>query len=377
MKRLLWAAVLLSPVVTVAQKENKNEIPYQIQGKIVQQDSPTKLYFRLRKAGKWMTDSITTPDGSFAFVGTVPEPMTGQLFASVPAGPDNPIGRKELSVLYVGPGITTVTVPAIGEKVVASGTPWQDAFNKLNTRTANVDKQGREVAKEYQRLRDLKDEEGMKKLETRFDQLEASRKAILRKYLADFPQSPIGLYVLNQVAGYELNPDEAEPLFNSLSKDVKKSPSGKQFAARLDLAKKLTPGQPALEFSQNDAEGKPVSLASFRGKYVLVDFWASWCGPCRAENPNVVNAYNKYKDKGFTILGVSFDENKEKWLEAVAKDELAWTQVSDLKGWANEAGKLYGIRAIPQNLLIDPQGKIVAKNLRGEALDKKLAELFH
>src|SRR5690606_23321862 len=124
----------------------------------------------------------------------------------------------------------------------------------------------------------------------------------------------------------------------------------------------------------NDTTGKPVSLSDFRGQYVLLDFWASWCGPCRAENPNIVKAFNKYKDKNFTVLGVSLDakEQNAAWLAAIKKDNLTWTQVSDLKGWENEVAKQYGIRAIPQNYLIDPSGKIIAKNVRGGALERTL-----
>ena len=122
----------------------------------------------------------------------------------------------------------------------------------------------------------------------------------------------------------------------------------------------------------------PISLSSFKGKYVLVDFWASWCGPCRQENPNLVKAFNRFKNQNFTVLGVSLDRpgNKEKWLKAIHNDGLAWTHVSDLNFWNSKTAALYVVRAIPQNFLLDPNGKIIGKNLRGEDLENKLEELF-
>jgi thiol-disulfide isomerase/thioredoxin len=135
-------------------------------------------------------------------------------------------------------------------------------------------------------------------------------------------------------------------------------------------------GKQAPAFTMNDMNNKPVSLSDFKGKYVLVDFWASWCGPCRMENPNVVKAYQKYKDKNFTILGVSLDKDKDKWVEAILADGLNWMHVSDLQFWNSQAVKVFHFDGIPYNVLIDPNGKIIAESLRGDALEAKLKELL-
>jgi peroxiredoxin len=186
------------------------------------------------------------------------------------------------------------------------------------------------------------------------------------------------MYAFRNFAGWDINPSEVEPLFLTLSESARNSQAGLEMAARIEKAKQVGIGSVAPDFTQNDTLGIPVALSSFRGKYLLIDFWASWCGPCRQENPNVVAAWQKYKDKGFDVLGVSLDQptGKERWMKAIHDDKLTWTQLSDLKYWKNEVAVSYGIQAIPQNYLLDPNGVIIGKNLRGEALQSKLASLF-
>ena len=162
-----------------------------------------------------------------------------------------------------------------------------------------------------------------------------------------------------------------------MSKEVKETNLAKYVNEQLEVAKINPIGSHIADFSETDTAGNKVKISSFRGKYVLIYFWASWCRPCRMENPNVVAAYNKYHQKNFTVLGVSLDQAKASWLNAIRMDGLAWTQVSDLHGWSSALASKFKITSIPQNLLIDPNGIIIAKNLRGDALNQKLEELFN
>ena len=327
-------------------------------------------------------DSAVTGNGTFLFKGTVTEPIkTALVLDHAGQGMQGFNRRSDFLTVYLEQGNMLVAGKDSVKRATVTGSALNTEYANYHTTVLSVaENTSNEIDAEYaaapagKKADNTFRDELMAKMKTAVLQTDSLKYAYIRQN----PGSWFSLEALREVAGRNIDVAKIEPIFKNLTPGLRNSKTGKDFASLLYDDGPGSVGTMAPDFAQNDINEKPVKLSDFKGRYVLLDFWASWCGPCRAENPNVVKAYNQYKDKNFTVLSVSLDQpgKKEAWLNAIKKDGLTWTQVSDLQFWNNAAAKQYGIRAIPQNFLIDPTGKIVAKNLRGEALTKKLEELF-
>jgi len=298
-------------------------------------------------------------DGKFIWRGAVPEPEMG-IFA---------YSGGIFNVFMENSRILVQDLTGTGKNISVTGSAVQDEWAAYNASLKDLDDS---LNSEYMKYGKVNEEEQLA-LEKKIRSLNDQKNKRDMQYVAQHPNSPVSVSLVTRVSDYQ-NVDAA---YSKLGAKALESKAAKRIPAQLEMMKRSAIGAQIIDFAQADTSGKVLHYSDMKGKYILIDFWASWCGPCRAENPNVLKAYNNFKDKNFTVLGVSLDNNATKWKEAIIKDAMPWTHVSDLKGWKNELSTYYGVRGIPYNLLIDPEGRIVEKNLRGASLHKRLEEILN
>lgn len=361
MKKILFPIAALALTAAACSTTPK----YTINGTIEGQQTGTAYLLKYANSKLDTLAQAPIADGKFTLSGSVAGLTDAMLTIE---------GKRGYTPVFLENTVITVNMPQ-GEMAKVEGTEAQKLYDQFAAIGMDARKAQSQLYKDYQAAAEAKDEAKMKEIEEQFNKAaeEAQSKSeALMKANAD---SYVSAFMLaQQMSGMEV--EDLEEQYNLLGANAKASEPGKSIADRIDKLAAVAVGKVAPDFTLNTPEGKPLSMHSIKAKVKVIDFWASWCGPCRGENPNVVAMYKELHPKGLEILSVSLDNDKDAWLEAIEKDGLTWNHVSDLKGWNCAAAQLYAVSGIPHLVVLDENNVIVAKNLRGEALKEKVAELL-
>jgi len=363
MKKIIYLFVLATFILSC-----QSEPRFTIKGKIADSDSITFM-LQKREAGKIITiDSAISKDGSFKMKGSIDYPDLVQLVAA---------NTPYRTSFYLENSQITITgkLDSLFNAVI-TGSKTQDEYSSLIKSNKPLSERYSGLIQEYQTARQTNDTASISRIEKAADQVAKEMSALQKEFIKNNPSSFVTPAILRSLS-YEMEASEIESAINAMDTSVSRIPMVQELKAKVESMKKVAIGQQAPDFTLNDVNGNPVSLSSKLGpKLLLLDFWAAWCGPCRQENPNVVKVYNEFRSKGFDVFGVSLDQSKDDWMKAISDDKLTWTHVSDLKYWNSDAAKMYAVSSIPANFLLDANGKIIGRNLRGNDLRNKVVEIL-